>query len=265
MNKVILVAIILSCTIFSTEAKSKCCKKNKKSDHKSCMVKDSIAPFSLKTNEDTVSYYLGAQIGGDMLHNNFVDINTDAFVQGMRDALKADSLKVDAETGASYTQAYFLRKQAERKAFEAAKEKQYWDSLATNPNIKTTSSGLRYEIIQDATGDKPTANDTVTVHYTGKLTNGEIFDSSVERGEPATFPLNAVIKGWTEGVQLMSVGSKYKFYIPGNLAYGEHGIPQAGIGPNATLVFDVELLGIHKAVPVQQVPTAPSNLNIQGQ
>ena len=108
-----------------------------------------------------------------------------------------------------------------------------------------TESGLAYKVINKGTGTThPTVNNTVTVHYTGKLTNGTIFDSSVQRGEPATFPLNRVIPGWTEGVQLMVVGDKWTFIIPSELAYGSNGIPQAGIGPNATLIFEVELLEI---------------------
>lgn len=111
-----------------------------------------------------------------------------------------------------------------------------------------TKSGLAYKVINKGNGKvHPTAESTVTVHYTGKLTNGKVFDSSVERGEPATFPLNRVIPGWTEGVQLMVVGDKWTFIIPSNLAYGERGIPQAGIGPDATLIFEVELLEIKAA------------------
>ncbi|MBT4738656.1 MAG: FKBP-type peptidyl-prolyl cis-trans isomerase, partial [Flavobacteriales bacterium] len=109
----------------------------------------------------------------------------------------------------------------------------------------STKSGLSYKIINKGKGTiNPTATSTVKVHYTGKLENGTIFDSSVERGEPVEFPLNGVIPGWTEGVQLMVVGDKFEFTIPGNLAYGENGMPQAGIGPNATLIFEVELLDI---------------------
>ena len=133
-----------------------------------------------------------------------------------------------------------LKKANEEKARIA---KEQLDKL-TKDAIKTPS-GLAYKVITKGTGkEHPTAASNVTVHYTGKLTNGTVFDSSVERGEPVTFPLNRVIPGWTEGVQLMVVGDKWTFIIPGNLAYGERGIPQAGIGPNETLIFDVELLEI---------------------
>jgi len=114
----------------------------------------------------------------------------------------------------------------------------------TKPGIIETASGLQYEIVKDTTGAKPKPTDQVTVHYTGKLINGTVFDSSVERGQPATFGLDQVIKGWTEGLQLMSPGSKYRFYIPSELAYGAGG--QNGIPPNSVLIFDVELIGINQ-------------------
>jgi FKBP-type peptidyl-prolyl cis-trans isomerase FklB len=113
-----------------------------------------------------------------------------------------------------------------------------------NPNVTTLESGLQYEIIVTTDGEKPKATDTVKCHYHGTNIKGEIFDSSVKRGQPATFPLNRVIQGWTEGLQLMSIGSKFRFTIPPNLAYGEEQISKE-IGPNATLVFEVELLGIN--------------------
>jgi len=107
-----------------------------------------------------------------------------------------------------------------------------------------TESGLQYSVIKEGAGAKPKVTDQVKVHYVGTLLNGTQFDSSVDRGQPATFPLNGVIPGWTEALQLMTVGSKYKLFIPGNLAYGEQGQPQGGIGPNEVLVFEVELLEI---------------------
>ncbi|MFC1582555.1 FKBP-type peptidyl-prolyl cis-trans isomerase [Planctomycetota bacterium] len=122
--------------------------------------------------------------------------------------------------------------------------KKFLAANAKNEGIKTTASGLQYEILKAAEGDKPKAIDRVSVHYKGTLLNGSVFDSSYKRGKPAEFPLNGVIRGWTEGLQLMSVGSKFKFYIPSHMAYGPQGRP--GIPPNSTLIFEVELLAIVK-------------------
>lgn len=110
----------------------------------------------------------------------------------------------------------------------------------------TTETGLMYKVVKEGTGVQPTATDEVTVHYTGKLLDGTVFDSSVERGEPTSFPLNRVIKGWTEGLQLMKEGAKYEFIIPSDLAYGPQGTPGGPIGPNATLYFEVELIKVNK-------------------
>ena len=119
--------------------------------------------------------------------------------------------------------------------------------MATNANgegVITTASGLQYQVLQEGTGPHPTASDSVTVHYTGTLLNGTEFDSSVSRGQPISFPLQGVIAGWTEGLQLMPVGAKFRFWIPPELAYGTRGAGNGVIPPNATLIFDVELLGI---------------------
>lgn len=137
----------------------------------------------------------------------------------------------------------FKKKQEEAAANLKAGE----DFLAANKDkegVTALPSGLQYEVLVQGDGPKPTANNSVTCHYHGTLINGTVFDSSVQRGKPATFPLNAVIKGWTEGVPLMNVGSKYRFYIPPHLAYGERQV-SAQIGANSTLIFDVELLGIN--------------------
>ena len=141
-----------------------------------------------------------------------------------------------------------MEEKANAEAQKAASEnsekgKAYLAENAKKEGVKVTASGLQYEVIKEGTGKKPAATDTVSVHYEGTLINGQVFDSSIRRGQPVEFPLSRVIPGWTEGVQLMSVGSKYRFVIPSNLAYGEHGAGGA-IGPNETLIFEVELLDI---------------------
>jgi FKBP-type peptidyl-prolyl cis-trans isomerase FkpA len=136
-----------------------------------------------------------------------------------------------------------MAKQAE---LATAKEQEFFAENGKKTGVITTASGLQYEVLKTGTGPKPGAEDVVTVHYTGSFLNGEVFDSSIERGEPTELQLNAVIPGWTEGIQLMNVGSSYKLYIPSSLAYGAEGAGGV-IGPNETLVFEVELLATGKA------------------
>jgi FKBP-type peptidyl-prolyl cis-trans isomerase FkpA len=126
----------------------------------------------------------------------------------------------------------------------AQKGEDFLKENAKKEGVKTTASGLQYKVLKEGEGKSPTATDTVTVHYRGTLLDGTEFDSSYKRGEPAEFPLNRVIKGWTEGVQLMKEGSKFQFFIPSGLAYGERGTPGGPIGPNETLVFEIELLKV---------------------
>ena len=141
-------------------------------------------------------------------------------------------------------QALVQARQKARAEKEKARGAEFAATAAKTPGAVKTESGLVYVELQAGTGEAPKATDQVKVHYVGTLLNGTKFDSSIDRGQPATFPLNGVIPGWTEGLQLMTVGSKYKFFIPGNLAYGEQGQPQGGIGPNEVLIFEVELLEI---------------------
>lgn len=137
-----------------------------------------------------------------------------------------------------------FKKKAEQAAANLKVGEDFLNTNKEREGVTALPSGLQYEILKDAEGPKPTAFNTVTCHYHGTLIDGTVFDSSVQRGKPASFPLNMVIKGWTEGLQLMSVGSKYRFFIPANLAYGERQV-SAQIGANSTLIFDVELLGIN--------------------
>lgn len=207
--------------------------------------------MELKTQKDKASYSIGVSIGKN-LKDQKVEIQTDILVKGLLDAYTGAKTQLnEKEMGEVLTafQQEIMAKAQEEAAKKGDENKKKGEKfLADNknkPGVKTTASGLQYSVISEGTGPKPTASSTVKVHYTGKLIDGTTFDSSVDRGEPVEFPLNGVIKGWTEGVQLMSKGAKYKFYIPSDLAYGDRGAGNA-IGPNETLVFEVELLDIVK-------------------
>jgi FKBP-type peptidyl-prolyl cis-trans isomerase len=200
------------------------------------------------TQTDSVAYALGHSVGAN-LKNQFPDVNPEIIAQAMLQAFqgKEDKIFAKPQDADNYIRTY-MRAASEKKAItNKEKGEAFLAENAKKSGVHVTPSGLQYEIIKDAQGEKPTLESTVKVNYHGTTIDGEVFDSSVERGEPATFPLNGVIKGWTEGLQLMAVGSKYKFYIPAELAYGAR---QAGgkIGPNSTLIFEVELLEIVKDV-----------------
>ena len=194
---------------------------------------------------DLVSYFIGRNIGGNMKQQGFAP-KMDELVSGMNDAsggkpskYPEKDLQAAMEKFQTAMQAVEMQKRAESgKAGEA-----FLVANGKKDGVKTTATGLQYEVITAGAGPMPAATDTVKVHYKGTLISGEEFDSSYSRNEPATFPLNGVIPGWTEGVQLMNKGAKYKFVIPGKLAYGERGSAPK-IGPNETLVFEVELLEI---------------------
>lgn len=203
-----------------------------------------------------VSYMLGYDVGG-RLSQMQVELSFDRFMEGLRTAAAGEPSALSDERLAEVRAAFNERQQAAMAARQEAMRAELAEQAATNKaegeaflaenaqrdGIIVTDSGLQYEVVTMGEGEKPSAEDTVTVHYVGKLLDGTTFDSSVDRGEPATFALNRVIAGWTEGLQLMPVGSKFKFYIPAELAYGGRSMGQT-IGPNSTLVFDVELLSI---------------------
>ena len=202
-----------------------------------------------KEKKDKISYSLGADIG-EKLKQTEVELNPDYIAQGLRDAFagKPALNQEEVRSGLQAFQETLMQKMEAKEKEVAAKNKaasdKFLDENKKKEGVKTTGSGLQYKVITEGKGAKPKADDTVTVHYSGKLSDGTEFDSSYKRGEPATFPLNAVIPGWTEGLQLMGVGSKYQLVIPPNLAYGENA--PAVIGPNQVLIFDVELLDIKK-------------------
>ena len=199
---------------------------------------------------DKLSYGLGLGIGQQLAQMNIEGLNIDDFADAIRDVINGNDLKVEHREAQQIVQNYFAEQekklQAERaekgKAAKEAGEK-YLAENAKKEGIITTASGLQYKVLKEGTGKQPKATDKVRCHYEGFLIDGTVFDSSVKRGEPAVFPLDGVIVGWTEGLQLMREGGKYRFFIPYKLGYGEGGAG-ASIPPFATLVFDVELLEV---------------------
>ncbi|MBP3725914.1 MAG: FKBP-type peptidyl-prolyl cis-trans isomerase [Bacteroidaceae bacterium] len=197
-----------------------------------------------------VSYSLGLGIGQQLKQMGATDLDIEAFASAIKDVLAGNKLQIDHSEAQSHVQAYFQKKeqalQAERavKGEMARKEgEQYLADNAKKEGVVTTKSGLQYAVLREGSGRKPKATDKVKCHYEGFLTDGTVFDSSVQRGEPAVFGLDQVIAGWTEGLQLMAEGAKYRFTIPYRLAYGENGAGQT-IPPYATLIFDVELIEV---------------------
>lgn len=202
-----------------------------------------------KTDAAKASYIMGHQTVTNFKKNG-AEVDVDAFVNGMKDSQKgtesvfspAETQKVmeDFQKQVQTKRAALKEKEGKANKTEGAK---FLEANKSKPGVKVTASGLQYKVIKEGNGPKPSASDTVTTHYKGTLIGGKVFDSSYDRGEPASFPVNGVIKGWTEALQLMPVGSKWELYIPSELAYGTQGAG-ADIGPDATLVFEVELLAI---------------------
>ena len=191
---------------------------------------------------DKVSYALGMSIGHQLQQMNANDLNIDDFAQAITDVFNGDAKLSDAEAQAA-VQDFFSRKAEEQAKAAKAEGENFLAENAKKEGVKTLPSGLQYKVLREGDGRKPSATDKVECHYEGTLINGEVFDSSYRRGETATFGLNQVIKGWTEGLQLMQEGAKDRFFIPYNLAYGEHGAGQS-IPPYAALIFDVELIKV---------------------
>lgn len=204
----------------------------------------------LKVQKDSVSYAIGLDVGTTFKRQE-ITVNYDAFIQGMKDAADSGKRMMNeeqiAKTMMAFQQQMMAQAQEKMKGALEKNKKEGEAFLAENkkqPGVVTTASGLQYKVITMGKGPKPKASNEVTVHYRGTLLNGTEFDNSYKRGEPVTFPCGGVIKGWTEVLQLMPVGSKWQVWVPSDLGYGERSAGQ--IGPNSTLVFDVELLAIKK-------------------
>lgn len=195
---------------------------------------------------DKVSYFIGLNFADNFKGRLVLD--EAALFEGIKAGLASQKPKYTQEemlAAMQLLETSMREKEAAKGSESKAKGAKFLAENAKKKGVTTTKSGLQYEIVKPGDGPKPAATDTVNVHYHGTLIDGKVFDSSVERGEPVTFPLQQVIKGWTEALQLMPVGSKWRLYIPSELAYGENS-PSPDIGPNETLIFDVELLGIVK-------------------
>jgi len=197
-----------------------------------------------ETEMEKVSYSLGVNVATGVKAQGLDTIDANAVAKAFKDVFEGNDLDISEEESMEALQAYFAKLQVRKQAEAAGAGATYLAENAAKEGVITTESGLQYEVMTKGSGVTPTAADQVTVHYHGMLTDGTVFDSSVDRGEPAKFGVTQVIPGWVEALQLMSVGDKWKLTIPSNLAYGDKG---AGgmIGPNATLVFEVELLGIN--------------------
>lgn len=200
---------------------------------------------ALNNGIDSLSYALGVDIGKNLAASEVTDINGEALAKAISDH-KNNTTVITPEEASQVIRDFFDKKSKEKSAGAQAEGEAFLAENSKNPDVKITESGLQYIVLNEGTGAKPMATDRVVVHYHGTLIDGTVFDSSVDRGEPASFPVNGVIPGWVEALQLMPVGSKYKLFIPSYLAYGDRGAGQQ-IGPGSTLIFEVELLEIMDA------------------
>lgn len=199
---------------------------------------------------DKLSYALGLDIGHQLSQMGAENLNIDHFAQAIKDVIAGNEPKVSNTEAQTIVQEFFQKQEEKQRAaaserFKGTREEgeKYLAENAKKDGVVTLPSGLQYQVLKEGNGRKPKATDTVKCHYEGMLVDGTMFDSSIQRGEPAEFPLNGVIRGWTEGLQLMQEGAKYRFFIPYHLGYGEQGAG-AAIPPFAALIFDVELIEV---------------------
>jgi len=255
MKTILLAACLSTITIASYAQRTAIKKPVAKKTIKTTTTKTTSVISGLRTGLDSTSYAFGTSIGAGLKTTGLSTLNYDLLLKGLKDSFTGGKLiltpqQAQESINAAITKASAVKNKAEAEANKikyGPMIKEGQDFLEENKKragVQTTASGLQYEVLTAGTGVKPTATDSVLVHYKGTLLNGKQFDSSYDRGEPISFPLNRVIPGWTEGVQLMPAGSKYKFFIPYQLAYGERGAG-ADIPPYSALIFEVELLKVN--------------------
>lgn len=200
----------------------------------------------IKTDLDKASYSFGMNIAASLKGEGVSEINAEMFAKGLDDMMKGNTLEISMQEAYETIQQFLSEANAKKFEKNINEGKKFLEENAKRPGVITLPSGLQYEIMKEGNGPKPKATDTVTTHYHGTLIDGTVFDSSVARNQPASFPVNGVIQGWVEALQLMPVGSKWKLFIPSNLAYGANPHPGGPIEPHMALIFEVELLSIDK-------------------
>lgn len=197
-----------------------------------------------QSNMDTFSYSLGVLVASNLKSQGFEELDNESFTKAVSDVLSGKPLSIDMQQANVYVSEHMQKEMVKKEAVHLEQEKEFFDANAKKQGVKTTDSGLQYIVLESGNGKTPGLTDKVTVHYTGTLIDGTKFDSSVDRGQPATFPVNGVIQGWTKALQMMKEGDKWRIFIPYNLGYGERGAG-ASIPPYSTLIFDVELIKVN--------------------
>lgn len=211
----------------------------------SCKEQQNVSPVTLNNTIDSVSYGIGLNVGKNLKDQGVDSFNTQALAQALEDVIKGNPARIDEAQAMQTINNYFQGMQAKKSEGNIKEGKDFLEANSKKEGVITLPSGMQYQVIKEGSGATPGINDMVTTHYHGTFIDGKVFDSSVERGEPATFPVNGVIAGWTEALQLMKEGSKWRLFVPYNLAYGERG-SRGGIPPYSTLIFEVELIKVEK-------------------
>ncbi|WP_316746255.1 FKBP-type peptidyl-prolyl cis-trans isomerase [Pedobacter gandavensis] len=243
MKKILITLLLPCCSLVALAQTGKKAGTVKKATVTKTQAKAPVKPV-FKNNLDSASYALGANMAANMKKDGLSTLNYDLMIRGMKDALEGKTLLIHKDELKTPISNLFNGLSKKQYIPMINEGKLFLEGNKSQPGVHVTPSGLQYLVLQEGTGIKPTATDTVLVHYKGTLLTGKQFDSSYDRNEPLSLPLNRVIQGWTEGMQLMPTGSKFRFFIPYNLAYGERGAG-ADIPPYSTLIFEVELLKVN--------------------